>query len=352
MNFLIVTQKVDKNDPVLGFFHRWIEEFAKHCEKVFVICLHEGEHDLPDNVGIYSLGKEFGRSRFLYIFHFYLILWRLRGKYDNVFVHMNQVYVILGGIFWRSFGLPVGLWYAHRAKTFSLWLAEKFTNVVFTNTSKSFAIVSKKIVTLGHGVDIRMLVRPRDYSKIRSSHTLLCVGRLTPIKDQETVIRACGILSRDKIDLTCTFIGGPATDNDKSYKKKLLSVAYEEGVETKVFFNGNLPQNELLPFYWESAIHINACPTGGMDKVVIESAVGGAIPIVANESFREFLEPYSNRLIFREGDAESLAECVRGILVSEDQEVIRATIGKRAREDFDIVFLIKKIVNWYETTSR
>lgn len=350
MNFLIVTQKVDKNDPVLGFFHRWIEEFAKHCEKVFVICLHEGEHDLPDNVGIYSLGKEFGRSRFLYIFHFYLILWKLRGKYDNVFVHMNQVYVILGGIFWRSFGLPVGLWYAHRAKTFSLWLAEKFTNVVFTNTSKSFTVPSKKIIPLGHGIDTTVASRPNDYVKIRDKRALLCVGRLTSIKDQETVIRACGILAREKIDVTCTFIGGPATDNDKSYEEKLLNVACEEEVETKVFFKGNLTQNELFPFYWESAIHINACPTGGMDKVVIESAVGGAIPIVANESFRELLEPYADRLIFRNGDAESLAECIRALLVSEDQEEIRATIGKKARENFDIATLIKKIVNWYETS--
>ena len=54
---LITTQAVDLDDPVLGFFHRWIEEFAKHCESISVICLKEGRHDLPDNVHVYSLGK-------------------------------------------------------------------------------------------------------------------------------------------------------------------------------------------------------------------------------------------------------------------------------------------------------
>ena len=57
MRLLILTQKVDINDDILGFFHRWIEEFAKRCEKVIVICLQEGRHDLPSNVKVLSLGK-------------------------------------------------------------------------------------------------------------------------------------------------------------------------------------------------------------------------------------------------------------------------------------------------------
>lgn len=29
VKLLIITQKIDINDPILGFFHKWIEEFAK-----------------------------------------------------------------------------------------------------------------------------------------------------------------------------------------------------------------------------------------------------------------------------------------------------------------------------------
>ena len=58
MKLLILTQKVDKNDPILGFFHRWVEEFARHCEQVTVIALGVGEYDLPQNVRVFSLGKE------------------------------------------------------------------------------------------------------------------------------------------------------------------------------------------------------------------------------------------------------------------------------------------------------
>ena len=71
MKLLIITQKVDINDPVLGFFHRWLEEFAKHYEFVTVICLEKGEHRLPENVKVLSLGKEklkIENSKFLFLY--------------------------------------------------------------------------------------------------------------------------------------------------------------------------------------------------------------------------------------------------------------------------------------------
>ena len=82
MKLLICTQVVDKNHPILGFFHRWIEEFAKHCDTVEVICLFEGEHTLPANVHVHSLGKEEGKNRLKYLIRFYAYIWNLRNEYD------------------------------------------------------------------------------------------------------------------------------------------------------------------------------------------------------------------------------------------------------------------------------
>jgi len=62
MKLLIVTQTIDSNDPVLGFFVRWVEEFSKQCEEVTVICLQKGEYELPKNVRVFSLGKESTKS--------------------------------------------------------------------------------------------------------------------------------------------------------------------------------------------------------------------------------------------------------------------------------------------------
>ena len=107
MKLLITTQAVDLDDPVLGFFHRWIEELSKRFDTISVICLKEGRHSLPANVSVYSLGKEGGVSRIAYVLNFYRYIWKLRNDYDAVFVHMNQEYVLLGWKFWWLLGKRV-----------------------------------------------------------------------------------------------------------------------------------------------------------------------------------------------------------------------------------------------------
>ena len=109
MKLLIITQKVDKSDDLLGFMHSWILEFAKHCQMVTVICLYKGNFDLPSNVKVFSLGKEKGVSRVRYMLNFFRYIISERNNYDSVFVHMNQVYVVLGGFFWKLMRKKISL---------------------------------------------------------------------------------------------------------------------------------------------------------------------------------------------------------------------------------------------------
>jgi len=101
MKLLIVTQVVDTEHPILGFFHRWVIEFAKHVEELHVIALQVGKYDLPENVHLHSLGKEEGVGKFSYVLRFYKYIWKYRKEYDHVFVHMSAEYVVLAGWLWR-----------------------------------------------------------------------------------------------------------------------------------------------------------------------------------------------------------------------------------------------------------
>ncbi len=56
MKLLIITQKVDNNDDLLGFMYTWIDKLAEQCQSVIIICLVKGETDLPLNVKVLSLG--------------------------------------------------------------------------------------------------------------------------------------------------------------------------------------------------------------------------------------------------------------------------------------------------------
>ena len=153
MKLLICTQKVSLTDSNLGSFHRWISEFAKHCEQVSVICLEEGRHELPANVHVYSLGKERGTvSRVQYAFRFWRQMWRLRGQYDAVFVHMNPEYLIMGGGWWRITHKRVVLWYTHKSVNLRLRIGAFFASVICTASKESFRLSSNKVQVVGHGI--------------------------------------------------------------------------------------------------------------------------------------------------------------------------------------------------------
>src|SRR3989338_1489201 len=120
MKLLIFTQKVDLHDPILGFFHGWIEKLAERAELISVICLQKGLFNLPKNVTVYSLGKNAdgrglrrGFAWIKYIVNLYRYLFLIRGSYDKVFVHMNQEYVLLVGLYWKLKNIPVYLWRNH-----------------------------------------------------------------------------------------------------------------------------------------------------------------------------------------------------------------------------------------------
>ena len=59
MKLLIITQKVDENDQLLGFFIDWIRLFSEKFERIIIICLEKGVFELPENVEVISLGKVF-----------------------------------------------------------------------------------------------------------------------------------------------------------------------------------------------------------------------------------------------------------------------------------------------------
>ena len=178
MKLLIITQKVDSNDDVLGFMHGWIAEFAKQCISVTVICLQAGEHYLPDKVKVLSLGKESGRSKIKYLWRFYKYIWREWHNYEAVFVHMNEMYVILGWLGWKLWHKKISLWYAHGHVSLSLKIAAKLADIIFTSTQSGFRLPSKKVHVIGQGIDTNIFQIKNDALCVNDKFKIITVGRI------------------------------------------------------------------------------------------------------------------------------------------------------------------------------
>lgn len=259
MKLLIVTQKVNSEDPILGFFHRWIEEFAKHFEKVTVVCLEKGRHDLPENVKVLSMGKERRNTKFDQLMWFYQHIWDERKNYDVVFVHMNQIYMLLGGLMWKLMKKKITLWYTHKQVSLSLRVAEKIVDLIFTASKESFRLSSKKLRIMGHGIDIDLFCPD---SKVSRKEWWLSVGRLMPSKRHDLAIKEAFEAKKE-----LKIVGdGPERSNLEILKKDL---------NAQVDFLGSLTQHELRDCYRRAELLIHRSETGSMDKVVLEAASCG-----------------------------------------------------------------------------
>jgi len=289
MRLLIITQKVDKNDPILGFFHRWIEEFAKHCQSIIVICLQKGEYDLSKNIKILSLGKEKGKSKIKYIFNFYKHIWHERKNYDAVFVHMNPVYIILGGLFWKISGKKIALWYTHKSVDWKLRLAEKITNIIFTASKESFRLPSKKVEVIGHGIDMQKFKNQK--SKVKSDKfTIITAGRIAEVKNLHLLIETADILKNKNFNFEIKIAGAPILEADKIYFEKLKNLIKEKELENLIKFAGSMSNNDIAKFYQSGDIFLNLSDTGSVDKAVLEAMATGLNILTSNEAFKNVLE--------------------------------------------------------------
>lgn len=352
MKLLLVTQKVDKKDGYFGFFHDWLKLFAKYCDEVIVIALEKGVHDLPSNVRVLSLGKENGRSTLKYLYRFFLYTYKYRKDYTHVFCHMSPWYVIVGAPVWKLFKKPIGFWYVHRSVDFKLRVAEKLANVVYTSTRESFRINSRKINFVGQAVDLSKFARPNKEIGSDKMFNIVSVGRITQIKNLDTLILATKILKDKGYKILVKLVGAPVTSEDTGYEKKLYKMLDELGLEENVLFVGNVPNKDISKYYWGSDLSLNLCPTGGLDKAILESMASGTPAIVSNEALREYFGVYADRLIFKIRDEKSCASLIEDYIHAKDKEEIISYLLNRVEEKSSLDRLIKKIVAILNETSR
>ena len=246
-----------------------------------VICLEKGVISLPKNVKVLSLGKESERNHFKYLWRFYKYIWQERKNYDSVFVHMNQIYVILGGLYWRMVGKRISLWYTHKSVTISLRIAEKIAHIIFSASQKSFRLKSKKVIVGGHGIDTE-LFKPN--KNIEKEDIILTVGRISKTKQLINIIDLLDVLPGFKLQV----IGSPVSSVDENYYKQVIEKINTHNLTDRVDFVGDVQQKDLPNYYAKAKIFINLSKTGSLDKVVLEALSMNLRVLTSNEAFKEF----------------------------------------------------------------
>jgi len=340
MNLLIITQKVDQKDQLLGFFIGWIKEFASKFKSVTVLCLEKDDYNLPDNVRIISLGKDKNKSKLRQLFNFYRAITTL--EYDVVFVHMNPIWMVLGGLYWRLSGKKACLWYTSKGVTFKLKIAEMLASGVFTASSESFRLHSKKVVVTGHGIDTE-LFKSDPTKKINDDKLrILSVGRIASVKNYGVLIDATKILKDAGVKFLVTIVGEPPLVKDIQYQSEIKNKISHLGLEDSFIFVGKVLNLNLPSYYQSNDIFIHMSKTGSLDKAILEAMACGMRVLSSNDAAREFLPA---KLLFNENDARELADKIERMSKENADGQLRQYVTKMHNLDTLIRKITKLMIN-------
>lgn len=343
MKVLICAQAVDLDDPVLGFFHRWIEEFARHCEHVTIICLNKGRHALPGNVRVCSLGKEHASGprlikRIRYSLRFYGYVWRLRREYDAVFVHMNQEYVLLGGPFWRLFRKRIVLWRNHIEGSFLTRIAVLLSDVVCYTSSKAYVARFSNARQMPVGIDMSVYATPRT----AETGTLLFLSRIDPVKRLDILLDALEILHAESMQIRLHVYGEP-TPSREEYLATLRSAHASLEDAGVVSYHGSVKHEDTPGIYATHDIFVNTTASGSFDKTIIEAMSSGCLVVAANDAVRDVIEDLWWDGKDATGLAASIRESLRVSLAGDTREAVVQRQRTYVKEEHSLTLLVSRL---------
>jgi glycosyltransferase involved in cell wall biosynthesis len=293
--------------------------------------MRAGRLELPGNVRVYSVGKEKGYSEPHRAVEFYRYLFRVLrdDRIDACFSHMIPIFTVLAAPVLKWARIPLVTWYAHPGVTFTLRLAHHLSTRMVASIATAYPYRHDKLTAIGQGIDID-LFSPEIGVSPEAPPMILCVGRLSPVKDHPTLLKAAWLLRRDpNLPFRVLILGGPATPRDKTYVLQLHHQVKQLGLEATVYFEPSVSMERLPLWYRRCGVYVNMTPTGSGDKVVWEAMACGKPSVVANEGFKETLGEYADRLLFCYGKPEELASRLKSLLSLSDDE--RACMGRYLR---------------------
>ena len=332
----------------IGAFIDWWDRLAKKFEQIYILTLEKHSEPALSNIEVFSIGKENGIGFLGKIYGFYAGLFKVIGKTDAILVHMVPKYAILAAPVAFFYKKPIYMWYTGVSAHWQLRLAVIFCKKVFTAHEAAMRVNTTKRIITGHGIDINKFFSLREIShrETISEITILSVGRITPSKGHDFVIRAVADLVKSGYDIKLKIVGGVIQNYHKEYLESLKELVKNLQMEKNIEFLGPVSYKDMPNCFKSAEILINAVTFGGLDKVILEAMAAGVIPLTSNSAFSDVLPgAFADNLIFKEKDSEDLKNKLKNILNKKlyQNETLRSELRNVVVEKHNLDNLIIRI---------
>ncbi|GEM_PF-2693953 len=351
---LMVSRILDSKDPVGSFTQQWAKKIVSKVECLYFICLEAYNVTIDDqNFKYFSMGKEKGYGRLRLLLNYYKYLFKLMKDVDVFFGHMNSMYTVLAVPVAWIYRVRVISWVAFGpGANFMIRLNALLSDWMVTATEDSLEINSKKKKVVGHGIDVSTF---RPFSDNKREKKIITHGRLSEIKNQKTLLRACSHISdtmrkrRWKIEI----FGRAPTEKSRNYKAGLKKLAEDLSISDLVTFKDPVSNYEVPEILNKSSIFVDMTSVGGAGKSVLESMATETITVLCTDTFNDHLgEELTEALIYRPKDPKDLAEKLKNLIdLIESDRNRAAEIGRDLRDivvkHHNLDTLMEKILSLY-----
>lgn len=238
---------------------------------------------IPNDVEVHMVGNDYGKIR--------KIVKKIENECsDGVVYHMHHQKSALAFLFATMFlGVRKHSLYTvhstfsgrdikYRISSCACVLMAKYANCVSGAAYHEYTQIVKQMkgshfVAIPNGVDVARIdetIRQNPAQKDRK--TLICVGRMIPLKNHPFLIRLMKLLP----DYRLILVGA----EDK--EGKIRALAKDEGVEKQVEFKGLIPRDDVFKELGKAAIYVSSSHVEGLPVSVLEAMRVGLLPIISD----------------------------------------------------------------------
>ena len=318
---ILVTQLMDRDDPVLGSVAGMVEALSERFEKVVVIAneVRRGSED----VEVVSLGKEHGRGRAARAFAYQGALARLlrRDRPDALLAHMCPVYLIAAAPLTRTLRVKTVLWFAHPQDSVKLRTAERLSDIVLTSMAGSYPRPGTKVRAIGQAVDLDRFPLTAPSPRAVGVSRLVAIGRTSDSKRYDLAIEGVAAARSCGADVTLRIVGPATNAHERAERIRLAGRIGALGLTEAVTLEDGVPASQVPGLLAESDALLSTTIDGSGDKAVFEAMAVGRPVVTSNPVFADLLADVPLTLMFPTGDVQALGSRLTALARAEPAAV-------------------------------
>ena len=250
----------------------------------------------------------------------------------------------------RDFGRLKSLWMTLFCEQASMAYegADQITSLFERNADiqREFGAPSEKITIVPNGVSRELLDAPRPEREEDRPPTVGFLGRVVPIKDVKTLLRAAAIVVKDLPDAQF-IIAGP-TDEEPAYYHSCIELARSLEISEHIHFVGTVKPGDFLR---EIDVNVLSSVSEGMPFAILEGFAIG-VPAVSTDvgACRELIEGREDDdfgaagIVTQVREPAQLADALKEVLT---KPMLRSSMSEAARKRVNKFYVQDQVMQTY-----